>query len=224
MLIIFDAARYDIFGEVYPDYFVGELSKVYNGGATWTLPWLIQHCQGKLDCTLYSAMPTLSGGAGYLEKWFTLLKTYEPHKHFRRIISWKNIVFDYAMSTAFPEMVNRAVLKEPDEKMVVHYMQPHIPYVGNPPMPWTKGGGMAEKTKDKLARSEITIDKLKLAYKGNMRLAFAGAVELAGKLDGRIYITSDHGEALGEGGYFYHGRGYPRMDCLCHVPWFEVER
>lgn len=57
-----------------------------------------------------------------------------------------------------------------------------------------------------------------------MRVAFEGAVELVKRVDGKIFITSDHGDALGENGYFYHGREYPELDCLVNIPWFEVSR
>ena len=223
-LVLFDSQRYDFFEEMYQEYFEGALTKTWNGGATWTLPWFVKHCQGRLDGTLYSANPAFSGGRGYMTKWFDELKAYEPRKHFKRIIKWQDIGFDYKIGTATPKTVNKAVLGDPDGKMLVHYMQPHVPFVGNPPLPWTTGGNLVEKTRGKLARGEITMEKLREAYRGNMRLAFEGAVELAGKLDGRICITTDHGEVLGEEGYFYHGRQYPELPCLCHVPWFEVEK
>lgn len=220
-LIIFDGQRHDLFKEMYPDYFRGKLSEVWNGGVTWTLPWFVRHFQGKFDCTLYSANPAFSGGTGYLSKWFTT--TYIPREHFKRIIPWQEIGFDYSTGTAYPKKINQVVLAKPDDKMIVHYIQPHVPYVGKPPLPWTKGGDLVNKTKSRLASGALTIKRLRKAYMGNMRLAFNGAVELEKKLEGKIVITSDHGDALGEEGHFYHGRMYPRMLCICHVPWFEVE-
>lgn len=219
---MFDGQRYDFFEEMYPEYFRDELLKVHNGGATWTLPWFVKHFKGEIDCTLYSANPAFSGGQGYLTKWFKELKTYDPKEHFRRIIRWQDIGFDYGRGTVEPKTVNRSVLANPDDKMFIHYLQPHVPLIGDPPLPWTKGGKLVEKTKSKLASGEVTLDELKEAYRGNMRVAFEGAVELAEKLDGEIYITSDHGDALGEQGYFYHGRGYPELDCICYVPWLAV--
>lgn len=222
-LILFDGQRYDFFENMCQEYLGGKLYKAYNGGATWTLPWFIKYFQGKINCTLYSANPAFSGGQGYLTKWFSELKAYEPSKHFKRIIPWWEVSFDYARGTATPKAVNRAVFAKPDDKMIIHYLQPHVPFIGNPPLPWTKGGLLIEKTKSKLVSGELTIEKLKEAYKGNMRVAFEGAVELVNKLGGNVCITSDHGDALGEQGYFYHGREYPKLDCLCHVPWFEIE-
>lgn len=208
-LILFDACRYDMFEEVCSEYLRGKLLKVWNGGYTFTYDWFAAHCRGKLNCTFYTPFPTM---------W----KGYDPRKHFKRVIRWQDIAFDYERGTTTPQMVNRMVFAKPDDKMFVHYLQPHPPFIGNPPMPWTRGGKLVNKTKNRLTSGEITIEKLREAYKGNIRVAFEGAVELVNRLGGDIYITSDHGEALGEKGYFYHARSYQNLPCLCHVPWFEV--
>lgn len=221
-LILFDACRYDFFEEMYSEYFRGRLFKCWNGGYTFTHDWFAAHCRGNLNCTLYTPAPV--GVMNWVRERTVNGAYYDPKKHFKRILSYLDIGFDYKKGSTYPKTINDAVFKYPDDKMFIRYLQPHAPYIGKPPLPWSKGPGtIIEKVKAKMASGELTIGKLKEAYKGNLRLAFEGAVELVKRLDGKFVITADHGEALGERGYLLHARSYPNLPCLCHVPWFEVE-
>jgi hypothetical protein len=59
-------------------------------------------------------------------------------------------------------------------------------------------------------------------YEQNLRAGFAAAAELAADLDGRVVITSDHGEAFGEQGIWEHHVETPIPE-LIEVPWLVVD-
>lgn len=60
-------------------------------------------------------------------------------------------------------------------------------------------------------------------YEKNLRIAIEEAGNLAKVLPGKIIVTSDHGEFLGENGFYSHADGYD-SPILKEVPWLEVER
>jgi len=66
-------------------------------------------------------------------------------------------------------------------------------------------------------------------YEENVKTVMNYAKQLIEHLPpGKVIITSDHGELLGErhlfGRFFGHGVERPRLPELLYVPWFEVER
>ena len=63
---------------------------------------------------------------------------------------------------------------------------------------------------------------MKNHHEENLRKAMEEARKLAGNLEGKIVITSDHGEAFGEKGVWgHHIETY--VPPLVEVPWLEVE-
>lgn len=63
---------------------------------------------------------------------------------------------------------------------------------------------------------------LKEAYKANLEMVLAQAAELSKHLSGRIVITSDHGELLGEKKCYSHPSG-SLNPVLIEVPWLVIE-
>jgi len=59
------------------------------------------------------------------------------------------------------------------------------------------------------------------AYEDNLRIVLAYVNKLLGELKGRVVITSDHGELLGEDGLYLHPQ--IKHPILSNVPWFVVE-
>ncbi len=107
-------------------------------------------------------------------------------------------------------LVDRAVrlIESPadDPRLVwVHLLGPHeyARAPQNPPPAWVPG------TED--------LDVLRAAYAGNVEVARDQVLALAAAADGWVIaVTSDHGEAFGEGGYRGHGRGL--QDAELRVP------
>lgn len=64
---------------------------------------------------------------------------------------------------------------------------------------------------------------LRKLYIENLRIVLKYVSELVNELQGTIIITSDHGELLGEDGYYCHGRAVPRSHpLLMEIPWLIV--
>jgi hypothetical protein len=59
-------------------------------------------------------------------------------------------------------------------------------------------------------------------YEDNLRAVLAAVVDLVADLDGRVVITSDHGEAFGEQGVWEHHVETPIPE-LIEVPWLVMD-
>jgi len=70
-------------------------------------------------------------------------------------------------------------------------------------------------------RRKYGVRILRLAYAFNLRIVLEYVSLLVNHLEGEIIITSDHGEFLGERGYFSHNWGIKNR-IVRHVPWFIV--
>ena len=136
-----------------------------------------------------------------------------------------------------PSRVNRAVeeyVKEhgQPERMIVHYLQPHSPYIGDFPLAVAVWGWMPDDFSkeasdlpapdEAIERRAIGWSELRRAYRENLKLVMPYVEDLCARLDGKVVITADHGELLGELGRFGHHPQWPSR-VLETVPWLELE-
>jgi hypothetical protein len=116
--------------------------------------------------------------------------------------------------------------------MIVHFLQPHAPYVGRIPMAFGTAGYHAQgmgKYQCQMLRPEravqtgqVTWQEIRQAYMANLELVLPYAMELASTLKGKVIITADHAELLGERGLFGHEfHYYSRFVQI--VPWLEFD-
>lgn len=66
------------------------------------------------------------------------------------------------------------------------------------------------------------IEGIKRAYEENLDFVMKDVSELTKKLKGKIVITADHGEYLGESGKFGHGKKPPHSQEVIEVPWLVI--
>jgi hypothetical protein len=113
----------------------------------------------------------------------------------------------------------------PDKRLVVHYLQPHRPFIvaddrfseGYTDNPWQA-----------LAAGEVEFESVWDLYRENLAVVVDDAFELAAELPGRVVVTSDHGNLLGERTWplpirlFGHPGGV-RHPALVTVPWAVIE-
>lgn len=129
----------------------------------------------------------------------------------------------------YPEDITKAALeahqKYPDKRLVVHYLQPHRPFI-------TSEVGFQEGFTDNpwkaLARGEVTRDQIWDLYRENLEVVIDDAVRMMEVLPGRNIMTSDHGNLLGEdAGWIpftlYGHPGGVRAPGLVEVPWVVRE-
>jgi hypothetical protein len=112
------------------------------------------------------------------------------------------------------------------DRLVVHYMQPHVPYrsldVGD--RAEAEERGEADKSVwDLLQMGEMSRAEAWEAYRDNLRWVLDdGVAPLLRNLDAEtVVISSDHGEAFGEWGLYGHYRHVP-APALREVPWVET--
>lgn len=114
------------------------------------------------------------------------------------------------------------------DRLVVHYMQPHVPFKKRPE--WTDGWdledfGTAGSGKDdwhKVRDGELPEDEFWNAYAANLEWVLREIRPWFERTDARILVTSDHGNAMGEWGQWSHPPGSANP-ALRRVPWVPVE-
>lgn len=110
------------------------------------------------------------------------------------------------------------------EKLIVHFMQPHLPFRTRPE--WFEGmdeGSYGAGVYWDLATGKIPRDEFMAAYEDNTRWVLEDGVEpIKTNCDGRLVLTADHSTGLGEMGIYSHPPGVPTKT-LQEVPWVEID-
>jgi len=112
------------------------------------------------------------------------------------------------------------------DRLVVHYMQPHHPFV---PDPLSDDDGLARTGTHSshanpwvaLRRGKRTEERVWAAYEANLRYVLDEVDSLLANVDGRVAITADHGNLFGEWGLYGHPMHAP-VPSLLAVPWAET--
>lgn len=115
------------------------------------------------------------------------------------------------------------------KRMIVHYMQPHTPFVGSPDSPPLTpanfGGDADDHVLDDWGRiytGERAPEEVWSDYRDNLRLVLDDVALLVENLDAsELVLTSDHGNAAGEYGIYGHPEGIP-LAYLREVPWVRT--
>lgn len=121
------------------------------------------------------------------------------------------------------ELTNYAIhtgRKGSSNRVLVHYMQPHAPYIHNV----TKGNEPSDFDQNPMEclRSGYERGPIWDAYLDNLRCVLDEVQRLLENFDGNAIITSDHGELFGEIGLYGHAEGIPHPK-LKRVPWIRAK-
>jgi hypothetical protein len=116
--------------------------------------------------------------------------------------------------------------RDPD-RLVVHYMQPHHPFV---PDPLAGDGGLARTGTASsatnpwvlLRNGEVSRERVRAAYRANLRYVLREVSALVENVAGRVAVTADHANLFGEWGLYGHPMHTP-VPALLRVPWVETE-
>lgn len=227
-LILLDACRYDYFAD--QNTIPGNLSKVVSAGSkSWTFlqrNFADRHLHDTVYVSANPFIERLDSGTFYavrslLDQW-----THDP-------------------GTVMPESVVEAALDAyqsyPDKRLIVHFMQPHRPYIGPTAEEIRdefrlRGWGVnhPEATSEegislwKAAKSgRISDQKIRMAYSETLDIVLEHARTLINSLNGKTVVSSDHGEMLGESilphtrPIYGHSTGVQSRK-LRMVPWLEI--
>lgn len=227
LIIILDACRPDSFrrwiSENRP--ILLENLKVVKSEGTRTPHWFMKtFSENKLDLTYISGNPYINSAGitpvGKIAK-----------KVFTNIVdAWKK--WDNKEDTCMPLTVNEFsenYLHEP--RLIIHYMQPHQPYVGKKRIPrYLYDKELFHSMEESEDRPSILMihrrnlnkqDSLIIrdAYESNVDLVCSHAFNLIDKFKGTIIVTADHSEMMGENGVWFHSSGHPKLHI---VPWLKI--
>lgn len=229
VLILLDACRYDSFSRY--NTIPGRLTKIISPGST-TPEWFKNNFSlkyNKKDTIYFSSNPFISS---------YFCKKELGHSPFYKIIDiWKD-GWNEELGTVHPQTVNSFVKKirlvYPNKKMIIHYMQPHYPFIGDYRIDLEKvylqkfsnipsNSFAAKNFWNLLMEKAINVKEAYRAYISNLQLVLDYVNKLLPYLSGKICITADHGNAFGRGGIFYgHPSYHLKLPELIEVPWFEV--
>lgn len=212
-LIILDACRWDVFSD--RNTLNGELQKVVSRGGK-TSEFMEKTFDGRqLWDTVYVT------GNGNIEKFndeifYAVKKTYSNNMNHTKDGFLPNIVFE-AAKDAYEE--------HPDKRLLIHFLQPHAPYLGPTAdnlreqlreekglkfrkTQLVEGDTLSEvadldenRVVNTLMDAErhgyISSEQLREVYAENLQVVLEYVEDLVSILDGKTVITSDHGELLG---------------------------
>lgn len=223
-IVVLDSCRFDYFQEEVDDFLDGELRPVFTS-ATATMNYIQTVWDGEqYDLTYVTGLSAPTDHAFERKD-----EKYRPSEHFSDFVHVWQTCENKELGAVPPEEMTKAALQQSDDKMIIHYVQPHAPYVGKYRLREkddTTWGESLQDIYEKIGRYDadekvISDQELKKAYRSNLRRALASVQELVTRLDRPIVVTADHGEMLGEEGRYIHG-GNPSKQ-LCRLPWYEVD-
>lgn len=221
-LIILDACRFDFFNR--HNHIDGDLSQIISSG--------VDSKEFIQNNFLGERFPD------------TVYVTANPHVHlidnsvFYDIVSDPMDNWDQELKCVKPSDVAAAAIdaheRYPNKRIIVHFMQPHDPPLGET--------GMELRSKYKIngpqstdnrimqlvAEGVISEQKARKAYGETLSIVLNEVGNMLSDIDGKIVITSDHGEMFGEtphpllGKLYEHYRN-PRTVELCRVPWLIID-
>lgn len=220
-LVLLDACRLDALRAVNP--FAAEVGSRVSRGAS-TIEFLRGNFSGDLTDVVYvTANPQLAWNREQLD--------VELH----RVIDLWDEEWDDDSSTVLPERVTaraeRAAEDYPDKRLVVHYMQPHYPFVDAAEVaPALADLELDDMVWHRVMRGEVDLDisTARDLYRHNLERAMPYVEALVGALDGRTVVSSDHGNMLGHRSGPVPGLewGHPLgiyVPGLVEVPWVVIE-
>ncbi|WP_248516889.1 hypothetical protein [Salinarchaeum laminariae] len=160
---------------------------------------------------------------------------------------WKSDWHD-ELGTVEPQFVTKRAFevqeRYPNKRIIVHYMQPHYPFIGEKHSEDLGDHSGFELSKrlasdedvsregltvwDRLKNGELPEDAVWDAYIENLELVLSDIGSNISKFEGKTVITSDHGNMLGEVAtplnieLYGHPTGIHAEDLIA-VPWLEIE-
>ena len=186
--IILDACRHDLYEEVN-----GPTRYRYSAGPA-TPRYIEQNFYEKRGDIVYvSGHPRLTDGR--LEK---NIGTSD--------ICHERILEDSLRPEELLPSVAEAVERYPEKRKIVHFMQPHVPFIAHD---WSenirdklKKDGISEN--DLVAQGVISTQEYWQGYLDNLEHVMKCVEDVLDMMKGRIVITADHANLVGEGGIYGH--------------------
>lgn len=229
VLVVLDACRADVFESVVDTDRFDAYRRARSRGSM-TEEWTRRNFAGRdLGDTVYVAANP-----------YTDLVAGDAFHHVEPL--WVD-AFDDDLGTIAPAAVacaaRAAAADYPDKRLVVHFMQPHHPFIADDQVAAYSGwridafadGDRPPHPHDPFEAQSMGLvdaDRVRAAYAATLDLVVDDAVALAADLPGRAVVTADHGNMFGGPGWplplavYGHPRGLRHPE-LVEVPWAVLE-
>lgn len=218
-LIILDACRHDLYEEVR-----GDADYRYTLGSSSSDYMARNFSKGEYSDIVYiSANPHIHNSQ------FENLTGRKPEEVFHEVFHTYQTDWDEEEGTVMPQSVVRDALTAerlfPGKKKIIHFMQPHHPFIGHDYEVETEGfpsdvisGETPQNIWEHAERGRISNEEIWRGYKKTLELVLQHVAELKEKLEGKTIITADHGNFVGEHGLYAHPEGSDAK-VVRKVPW-----
>lgn len=237
-LVILDACRYDMFEEI--NEIEGELEHRYSRGSC--TPDFIREnfLEGEFHDTVYVTANPMYCGPKF--------EKYNIEERFYKIIDVWKPAWDGELGTIKPKAVMEAAIKAfddyPNKRHLVHFMQPHRPFIGDKGKQIEAQKGMTtrnqiedenenssnegERAWKLVDQNRISVEKAWEAYNENLEQVLPCAEKVVSHHNGKCIISSDHGNLVDDPPFpfFKSWNGHPPRtwtDELVKVPWLIIE-
>ncbi|KYH26432.1 hypothetical protein HAPAU_15300 [Halalkalicoccus paucihalophilus] len=245
VLVVLDACRTDALHEVAPEYpFLGDLGSIWSVGSTsheWYVKTFVEEYREILaETALISSNPfaehTLVNGEYPprhprpfdLTAWRTVsdgdLAYFEQTRRHDRPFADVTDLAPHSTAVQDPSYVtDRAIVAGREEfgKVVVHYFQPHRPFIHNLVTNNARMTVLEDEPYEAGRSGNADITDIWPLYLDNLRLVLDSVGELLENIDGTVALTADHGELFGEFHQYGHFQSIPHPK-LKKVPWVEM--
>lgn len=219
LLVVLDACRADFLQEIASEYdFLDDVGEAESVGS-YSLSWMEGNFSEEYSDEMAETVH-VSGNP------FT--ETALDPNDFQHLEEVWRYSWDKEIGTLRPRPITDAAVslarEENPERLIVHYMQPHEPFTTHPEL---RTGPSAENWADTADKSvwqqvlegKIQLEDAKKAYRDELAMVLDEVGLLLNSVDAETaVVTADHGEAMGESGFFGHPRGVA-IDALRVVPW-----
>ncbi|WP_323191237.1 hypothetical protein [Halostella sp. PRR32] len=214
-LIILDGCRYDTFAR--HNTLEGDLIRVISGGSS--TPEFIHH--NYVDRTFPDTV--------YVSANPHIIRQEVSENFFHDVQLWREDWND-DLKTVRPEAVVESALdivrKYPNKRLIIHFMQPHYPFIGPEGKQIEQQGLLGDDTKtlriwDQLRHGQIDTATVRRAYEENLEVTMPHVERLVESLSGKSVVTGDHGNSFGRFGVYGHPHRLYLED-LVAVPWLTL--
>lgn len=217
MLVVVDGCRRDLMTDTAPSYDFISSTDTFTSIAGGSLAWMNRTFDETRD---------LSNVAYVTANPFSS-RALDPDRFAVVDEVWKYSWDEEVGTVRAPDVTEAAIDTLRDrqvDRCIVHYMQPHHPFVPEPlaaginrENPTVHEKTVWEKLRDDEYDRETVVD----AYRQNLEYVLDDVKLLCENIDApRTVVTADHGNAMGEWGIYGHG-DYP-IGVLRQVPWCQT--
>lgn len=216
-LVILDGCRFDLMDEVHPDYPYISSIRPFTSLAGGSLSWMHRTFDDDRDLS----------DVGYVTANPFSAEALTPARFGAFDEVWR-YAWDDDVGTVRASDVTESAIdvgRSTDvDRLIVHYMQPHHPFVPDPIAAGINKDDPTEHGKtvwEMLRDGELSRSDAWSGYRENLRYVLDDVERLLTNVDApQTVLTADHGNALGE--QWIHGHGDYPIPALRRVPWCEA--